>query len=484
MSDAAQQGEAEYGDPEAEPSLPSATLLSRTLRAAPAPDPSPVPRFRGSSELVSLAWPAMVSQLVVMTVSAVDVAMVGRLSAEHVAAVGFASQLYNLSQAMLLAVGLAGLAVVARASGAGDAARARRALVSALQLSMGLASLLIALITGFGGTVLEGLGAEPAVLGLARPYLALLIASLAPLSVCLVLELGLRAEKNPRAPLWVAGSVAAAKLALNGPLIFGLLGFPRLELVGAGIATLVAQLLGLTCFAALVARAPAASALRLRASDLRGDTAVLGRIVQIALPGVGERFVMNAALLMYFRLLSEYGSLAIAAYTIGIRFVSFTWIPGTGFGSAASTLVGQALGANRPLEGSRAGWLALRLALGVAIGMALVCVLRAQALASLFSDDPALVSELAGLIVALGLMQPFLQAQFALGGAHRGAGDSWTPFVASSVGSCAVRVPLAAAAGLGLGTDIRWLWGALVLDHVVRASWLWLSFRRAKWMRS
>jgi Na+-driven multidrug efflux pump len=216
---------------------------------------------------------------------------------------------------------------------------------------------------------------------------------------------------------------------------------------------------------------------------LRSDPALRRRILAVALPGVGERFVLNAALLLYFRLLSDFGSVAVAAYTIGIRFLSFTWIPGTGFGSAAATLVGQALGADRIRDAVSSGWLAVQLALGTSLAMGAICILGADGLASLFSKDPALIAELGGFIVALGLMQPFLQLQFALSGAHRGAGDSWTPFLASGVGACAVRVPLAAAAVLGLEADIRWLWGALVLDHVVRAVWLGVSFLRMRWTR-
>ena len=67
--------------------------------------------------------------------------------------------------------------------------------------------------------------------------------------------------------------------------------------------------------------------------------------MRLAAPVVGERLSNNLALLAYFRVLSGYGSVAIAAYTVGIRLLSFTWIPGVGFGTAASTLVGQALGA-------------------------------------------------------------------------------------------------------------------------------------------
>ena len=91
-------------------------------------------------------------------------------------------------------------------------------------------------------------------------------------------------------------------------------------------------------------------------------------MVRIALPGVGERLVMNLALLDLLPRARDYGTVAIAAYTVGVRMLAFSWIPGTGFAHAAATLVGQALGAGdvarararragaRPASRSRSPW--------------------------------------------------------------------------------------------------------------------------------
>jgi Na+-driven multidrug efflux pump len=204
-------------------------------------------------------------------------------------------------------------------------------------------------------------------------------------------------------------------------------------------------------------------------------------VVRLALPGVGERLAMNLALLAYFRILAEYGPIAIAAYTVGIRILSFSWIPGTGFGTAAATLVGQALGANAPDAATRAGWRATRLALGVAVVFGTLCALAWEDLSRLFTSDPALIAELGPFLLCLALTQPLLQAHFTLGGAHRGAGDTWTPFIAALVGNWVMRIPLAMLFGYGLHSSVVWVWYALTLDHLARASWLAWSFRRQRW---
>ena len=204
-------------------------------------------------------------------------------------------------------------------------------------------------------------------------------------------------------------------------------------------------------------------------------------MVRIALPGVGERLAMNLALLAYFRVLSGYGTVAIAAYTVGVRILAFSWIPGTGFGVAAATLVGQALGAGRRERGdgapagARPGWRS-----GSRCCWARSARWRASRSGRLFTNDPATIQALGPFLLCLALSQPFLQAHFALGGAHRGAGDTWTPFIAATVGNWVLRTPVAFFLAFVLRTDVIWVWYALMIDHLARAVWLAWSFRRGR----
>jgi len=151
------------------------------------------------------------------------------------------------------------------------------------------------------------------------------------------------------------------------------------------------------------------------------------------------------------------------------------------FGTAASTLVGQALGAGEPSEATRAGWRAAGIALAVAAALGAVAALLPEPLARLFTNDPALVRELVPFLVCLALAQPALQAHFALGGAHRGAGDTWTPFVAATLGNWALRVPVACLVAWVFELPVVYVWGVILADHVTRALWLTRSFRRGAW---
>jgi putative MATE family efflux protein len=467
------------GDPEASPAIPSAALAAhaswrwpfRLLR----------PRTGTTLEIWQLAWPVMLSQMLVTVVGLVDIAMVGRLGPEAQAAVGYASQFFFLAQSALFAIGFGCVALVSRAIGAREPETARAALAGSLALALLVALALGAGVMAAPRTLLGWLNAEPDVIERCLPYLALLMTSSVLLAVTLVLESGLRADRDTRTPMRVAVVVTAVKLGGNALLIFGLLGFPRLELVGAGLATLLSQIVGLVLFLAVTSAAGPRSPLALRRGDLAASRALWGELVRISLPGVAERVLMNLALLAYFAVLGSYGTVAVAAYTIGVRVLAFSWIPGTAYSQAVATLVGQSLGASDAPGAERAGWRAARLALGTAVTLGIAGGLLREPLSGLFTNDAATVATLGPFMLCLAISQPALQLHFTLGGAHRGAGDTWTPLAAATVGNWVFRVPLAFLFARGLDWPLVFVWTALIADHLARAAWLTLSFRRGGW---
>jgi len=468
-------------DAEAPPALPAASLAAGA--AAQAVATSSIPGHDSYREIWALSWPVMLGQVLVNAVSLIDIAMVGRLGSGALAAVGYAAQFFFLVQSVLFAVGFACVALMARSIGAEDPDGARRALAASLEVAVVTAFALVGAILVSPHTLLGWLGAPPEIAERTVPYLVLLLGSSILLSLAMTFESGLRADRDPRTPMWIALVVTVVKVALNLVLIFGAAGFPRLELVGAGIATAVSQTVGVALFVTVVIRALPGSALALRLADFGQALPLLRPVIRLALPGVGERLAMNLALLAYFRILAEYGPVAIATYTVGIRILSFSWIPGTGFGTAAATLVGQALGAGEPDAATRAGWRATRLAIGVALLLGAVCAGAREELSGLFTRDPELIAELGPFLLCLALTQPFLQSHFTLGGAHRGAGDTFTPFMAALVGNWVMRVPLAVLFAYGLHLSIVWVWYALSVDHLTRTAWLAWSFRRLRWRR-
>lgn len=471
-------------DPEGGPAVPASSLAAAAAPAKPAPSEAGNESYR---ELLRLAWPVMASQVLLNLTGVVDRMMIGRLADEGgaavpLAAVGYATQLFHLIHSTLFAVGLACVALMARAIGGRDPERARHAFAGSIQVSFAV-TLFYALFLFFGSEQALGLlGAQPDVVRVAAPYLELTVAASLMLSFTMIGESALRANRDTRTPMLIAVVVAAAKLGLNGMLIFGWLGAPRLELFGAGLATAISQAVGLALFLVVLLRAPEDAPTALRFRDVIRRNPITREIVRISIPGVAERIVLNFGLLSYFWVLSHYyGTLAVAAYTVGVSILSFSWIPGTGYAQACSTVVGQSLGARSSEGALRAARRSLVLAIATAIPLGVLCAWQRVALAELFTDDQAVVLALSPFMLCLAIAQPFLQMHFTLGGAHKGAGDTVTPLIGAAIGNWGIRVPVAVLLAGVLEMDVVWLWATLIFDHIARTLWMGASFARGKW---
>lgn len=476
-------------DPEVGPATPAGSVAAAASDSLDAPGSGNPGAGGGDSfgEILRLAWPVMASQILLNLTGVIDRMMIGRLASDEgaavpLAAVGYATQLFHLIHSTLFAVGLACVALMARAIGARDSERARHAFAGSVQVSAAV-TLIYAFGLFFGSEqALAALGAEDAVIAVAAPYLELTVGASLMLSFTMIGESALRANRDTRTPMVIALVVAFAKLGFNAVLIFGALGIPALGLFGAGLATALSQGLGLLLFLIVLARTPRDAPTSLRFAQLFRPNPIARDVIRIAVPGVAERIVLNFGLLSYFWVLSHYyGTLAVAAYTVGIALLSFSWIPGTGYAQACSTIVGQALGARRPGDALGGAKRALILAIGTALPMALLFAWFRVPLAQLFTEDAAVVAALSPFMLCLAIAQPFLQTHFTLGGAHKGAGDTITPLVAAAIGNWGIRVPVAILLGAVLEVDVVWLWATLIFDHIARTVYLGASFRRGRW---
>jgi putative MATE family efflux protein len=431
-----------------------------------------------------LALPVMASMTLASAVGMVDVWMMKGLGATAQAAVGFGSQAFMLAQAVLFALSFACVSLMARAIGAKQIGDARRALAASLAVSLGVGVLLFLVMGAEPRLVLSYMNPEPAVLELAAPYLQLVMAATILMSLSLTFESALRANRDTVTPMLVTVLVTLAKIGLNALLIFGFGdAIPALGVAGAGWATLGAQCVALFGFALVRARARADSPLAVGARDFAPIGAIVPGLLRIAAPGVVERAILQGAMFTYVSAVGTYGTYAAAAYTIGVRLLSFSWIPGNGFSQAAATIVGQSLGAGDLKGAVRATRRAAGLSVTVAIGMGVIAAFADRPLAEAFAADPHTVDALIPFMMCLAIAQPFMQLHFTLAGAFRGAGDTVTSLIAAVIGNWVFRVPFAWLVTNVLHADLIWVWAVLMLDHVARAIWLVWAFRRRDWAR-
>src|SRR6266516_3095661 len=198
-------------------------------------------------------------------------------------------------------------------------------------------------------------------------------------------------------------------------------------------------------------------------------------------PRCGGAVGWQGGFVAFLWVIALYGTAPYAAYGIGVNLLSFSFVVGFGFSVAASTVVGQRLGARDPEGATRGGWRAMRLAIGVMLVFGACITAAARPLATFLIDDREVVRLTVAFIYVLGSVQALMAIEFSLAGALRGAGDTRFPFVTVLVGLFGVRFTLAALFAWR-GLRVEWVFAALIADYLVKATMFTLRFRSRRWV--
>ena len=427
-----------------------------------------------------LAWPAIATNLLASLVGFVDTKIVGSLGAPAIAAVTTGNRIFFILQALLMAVTAGTTALVARAWGAGDRDEAERVTRASLALCAGIALgvSLPALI--FPHPLASVFRLEAHTIDLAADFIRWLTPFQIAFAVHLALGAALRAAGDTRTPLAIGALTNVVNVALVYGLVFGRFGMPQLGVAGAAIASGIAFAVGALVLVLLWWRGK----LVLRAgSSGSWERGRVRRILDIGYPAGLEQLVWQGGFLVFLWIVSLYGTAPYAAYGIGVTILAFSFLVGFGFSIAASTLVGQNLGAHDPAGATRSGWRALRLALVAQTAFGLVIVVFAEPLARFMIDDPEVVRLTVVFIYILGSVQPLMAIEYAMGGALRGAGDTRFPLFAVFAGLVGARVTLASLFAW-YGLPVEWIFAALIADYIVKAILLTARFRSGRWQNA
>jgi putative MATE family efflux protein len=291
---------------------------------------------------------------------------------------------------------------------------------------------------------------------------------------------GLRAAGDTRTPLAVGAVTNVANILFLYMLVYGGFGFPKIGIAGAalagGLAYAIAAALMLVLWHSgklVLAPVPGPSL----------DRARTRKLIRIGFPAALEQLVVQGGFIAFTTLIARfYGTRPLAAYGIGVQILSVSFVVGFGFSIAASTLVGQHLGAGSPERATQSGWRASVLAMATMSVLAILILVFARPIARLMIADEEVVNLTVSFIHWLGVAQPLMAMQFALAGALRGAGDTRFPLVATLSGLIGGRVALACVF-TWLRLSVDWIYGALLADYIIQSSLLALRFRGRRWQR-
>jgi len=427
--------------------------------------------------IYALAFPTVGTNLLLRGVGIVDTAMVGHISAEAQAAVGMSQWIINFMMALMQGVALGGTVAVANFTGARDDESRLSSADSGLYL--GVASALFITLMGliFVRPIAFAMGATPELFKSVAPYMLIMNIFFLSKGLIQVTSGIFQGFGDTRTPFRVIVGVNIIHIIIAYPLTFGAFGFPRLEILGVAIATVVSESLGA---ALLIFMAYRKKLIRFGKYSLDH----LRRIVGIGMPVFGERILTTVMQMVYTRMVLFTSLSAYAAHTVGIMIEAVSFLPGFGFAQAATTLVGQQLGALQPRKARGYGNQALLIGLTVMGFVGLTFWFFPHLWMKLFSNDPEVIAFGITFCKIAAFIQIPLALSMVLAGSLRGAGQTRWVMYSSLVGGWVFRIPFAYLMSAVLHLDIFYIWLAMPIDWVVRALLLFLKYSDARWHES
>lgn len=395
-------------------------------------------------EIYSLAWPTMLEQLMQTAVQYIDTAMVGTLGTYATAAVGSTTTVNWLLGSTLSAAGVGFLSYVARASGAGDIQRGRRAASQAVLATLILGIFFTVLALGLSARVPVWMQVDPSIQDLAARYFFILYTPMLARSATILFGSLLRSVGDTKSPMRIGVLVNLVNVVGNFLLIYptrtigGVTVFGAgMGVVGAAVASAVAFAVGGICMTVTLWRHPIISP---KGQSLKPDWSVLKPCLRVALPNALQRFGTSLGYVAFASMINSIGDVATAAHTVANTVESAFYIPGYGMQTAAATMAGNALGAQDRQRIRDLSHVLLTIEAGLMVLSGALLYLFAPNMMRLFSRDPEVISLGATVLRMVAVSEPFYGMSIIIEGMMQGMGKTLQPFLFGISGMWGVRI--------------------------------------------
>jgi putative MATE family efflux protein len=431
--------------------------------------------------ILLLAIPMVLEMVLESLFAVVDVFWVGRLGADAIATVGLTESLLSLVFAVGLGLSLSTTAMVARRIGEKDPNGAAIAGVQAIVLGLAV-SLVIGLPCIFlAPKLLQLMGASPQVVSVGSGYARITLGGSGAILMLFLNNAIFRGAGDAAIAmrlLWVSNII---NLILDPCLIFGVGPFPKLGVTGAALATFAGRSIGVGYqFYRLL---HGTERIRILRRQIHVNFSVLLRLVRVSLTGILQFAIAHTSWIGLVRIVSIFGSAALAGYTIAIRIVIFVILPSWGLSNAAATLVGQNLGAKQPERAASSVWrtgLYNMIFLGV---IGLLFVAFAEPIVELFTHDPQVIPLAASCLRIISYGNIGYAYGMVMLQAFNGAGDTVTPTIVNFFGFWMLEIPLAYFLAIPLRMQARGAYYSIVAAEAAIAAVSIVLFKRGYWKK-
>ncbi len=443
-------------------------------------------------QVLMLALPAVGEQFLNMLVGLADTYLVGHITpqlaaelgyksaADGLAAVGLANYVVWITTTIFMAGAIGSTALIARATGAKEYGEANNIVRQSLLLGIVVGLFGFLLMYASAPLAMRLFGANNDVAPLAIRYLQISAYGMPLAGVTFLLNAALRGTGDTKTPLLVMLLVNGLNILISWLLVGGQFGLTPIGVDGAAWGSTVGRSVGGIFIVALILRGRGLIRLD-RWPRFHGDT--MRRIFRIGLPTGAEMFAFQSALIVFSRFVVGLGTIPYAAHNTVITAESISFLPGLGFAVAATTLVGQSLGAKDVQQARRSGHEAYFQSAVFMGGMGLLFILIPEWFLKLLVINPEVVAAGVLPLQLVGVIQPMLAANFVYAGALRGAGDTVFPLLIKLVSPWLIRVPLAILLITYMDYGLLGAWIAMSVDLVIQGLLAFWRFYGNKWER-
>lgn len=429
--------------------------------------------------ILLLAIPMILEMAMESLFAIVDIFWVSKLGADAVASVGLTEAMLTLIYTVAIGLSIGATATVARRIGEKDREGAARAAVQILVLGVGLS-----IPIGIAGALLaprllEWMGASPSVIATGQGFTTVMLGGNATVLLLFLGNAIFRGAGDAAIAMRVLWLANGLNIILGPCFIFGLGPFPELGVTGAAVATNLGRGTGVVYLFYRLAQGGAH--IRLERRHLALELHTMASLLRLSATGMFQMLVGMTSWLALIRILSGFGSAALAGYTIAVRIIIFALLPSWGLSNAAATLVGQNLGAGKPDRAESAVWQAGFYNMIFLGSVGTLFVAFADPLIRAFTGDLQVVPYGVACLRTVSLGFFFYAYGMVMSQAFNGAGAVWTPTFINLFTFWILQLPLAYTLAHLFGWGPGGLFVAITVAWSTYAVVSALLFKRGRW---
>jgi len=427
-----------------------------------------------------LAWPNIITSLLTTVNMLTDRFFVGRLGEGSIAIVTSVWSYMWLFYGSAQALSTGNIALVARFVGQGKMWKAEKSARQSWVLSVLVAALFNLISLVWTEPIFKLLGLRPELYAQAKLYFYPLVLSAFLSAGIFTLLSNLRGLGDMLESLKVLVTINVLCIFLDWVLIFGHFGLPRMGILGAGMALLLTRVVAIVL---LIVAHKVHKNFNLFSGSFAPNYLWMYRILRLGSPLVAQNFIRTLGGLIMLAILArtQDGTSAVAAMGVGMVVEGFAFMPAVGYAMAATTMVGQNLGAQAPERAEKSGFIAAKQGAWIMGAVAVLFCIFANPIARCFATNPETVYLISTYFWINAISEPFLGLAITLSGALEGAGDTRIPTLISIITTWVIRLPLAFLFCSVLKLHANYAWIAMSASTIAQGIWITARFKSGKW---